>query len=186
MDKKVKWGISIILVMSVVILIGGIKVFDKKENKVIDENRSRDNESTTSMNRNTIPDDSMNSNEAKNEITTSTNHRSRNNVSLTIQEGSLTKTGATIVITDTNESPYTYGEWFRIDKKQGEEWKELKPITDQYAFNEIAWIVGKDGTVKDTVDWSDLYGTLEKGEYRLVKEVYDTEKFYIWTEFSID
>ena len=39
------------------------------------------------------------------------------NVTMEIKQGTLTKTGVTIIITDNNVNPYTYGMWFRIDKK---------------------------------------------------------------------
>ena len=56
------------------------------------------------------------------------------NVSMEIKEGTLTKTGATVVITDKNETPYSYGEWFRIDEKDGDKWKEVEQITDNYGI----------------------------------------------------
>ncbi len=44
------------------------------------------------------------------------------------------------------------------------------------------------------LDWSYIYGELDKGIYRIVKRVSfasdipisDNDKFYIWTEFEID
>lgn len=108
-------------------------------------------------------------------------------VQMEIKEGSLTKTSATICITDNNEEPYTYEEWFRIDKKENGEWKEVKTIDETYAFNEVGIVVNENGKVEIQTDWSKLYGELEKGEYRLVKEQYQRKKqYYFWTEFTID
>lgn len=35
-------------------------------------------------------------------------------------------------------------------------------------------------------DWSKLYGELEPGEYRLVKEIYDNAHTYLAVEFTIE
>ncbi len=81
-------------------------------------------------------------------------NRTLEKVSMKIKEGTLTKTGATIVITDKNESPYTYGTWYRIDKKVEGKWKACKPILADYGFTEIAMLVRKDGTLEIKEDWS--------------------------------
>lgn len=61
---------------------------------------------------------------------------------------------------------------------------KLEPITDDYAFTDIAWLIGEDNTLEDKVDWSDLYGELEDGRYRLVKRIYDGGAYkYFSTDF---
>ena len=104
------------------------------------------------------------------------------NVKMEIKEGSVTSTSVIIIITDTNKEPYGYGEWFKIEKKVNNEWIDLEPIDIYYTFNAIGWLVGKDGTIEEKEDWKDLYGELEEGEYRIVKEVNGS---YIYAEFSI-
>lgn len=107
------------------------------------------------------------------------------NVNLSIKDGTLTNIGATIVITDNNDTPYTYGKWFRIDKKENGKWVELKAINDNYSFEDIGLEIGQDKTLEEKIDWFNLYGQLEKGEYRLVKNIYDDGYKYFSTEFSI-
>jgi len=111
--------------------------------------------------------------------------KSIDNINISIKEGTLTKNSANIIITDNNKEPYHYGEWFRIDKKENGEWKKLNVIDEHYAFNDIAWGVGKNGKLERKHDWSKLYGELTGGEYRLVKDVYDNGYKEIWVEFSI-
>ena len=111
--------------------------------------------------------------------------KSINNVSLSIKEGTLTKTGATVIITDNNKDTYIYGESFRIDKKENGEWKKLEIIDDTFGFTDIAWSVGNNGKLERKHDWSKLYGELAEGEYRLVKDVYDNGYKEIWVEFNI-
>lgn len=98
------------------------------------------------------------------------------NISTDIVE--LSQTGITFVITDKNTPPYTYNEWYKIEKEVGEKWVELETKVDQYGFNSIGYPVDQNGEVKLTIDWEWLYGELEVGSYRIVKKV-DNEYIYI-------
>ena len=57
-------------------------------------------------------------------------------ISMSIKENTLTKTGATIIISDISEPKNTYGEWFRIDKKANEFWIELQPVEMEFLIKE--------------------------------------------------
>ena len=107
-------------------------------------------------------------------------------ISLSIKDGTLSKTGATIIISDISEQENTYGEWFRIDKKTNGFWEELKPIDDNYVFKDIAYRIGENHQLEMNTDWSKLYGELEPGEYRIVKELYDNGDIYLAVEFTIE
>lgn len=108
------------------------------------------------------------------------------NVTIEIKEKTLSKVGATIIITDKNEKPYSYGEWYRIDKKEDGKWKMVTPIIKDVAFTLIAHTVRNDGTLEQKIDWSKIYGELESGEYRLVKDIYENGYKYFGVEFTID
>ena len=88
--------------------------------------------------------------------------RSMDNVSIAIKEGTLTKEGATIVVTDKNDYPYSYGEEFNIQKQE-------------------------DGTTEIGLNWKDMYGELELGHYKLNLEVTqnDYSEATVSTEFDI-
>ena len=60
-------------------------------------------------------------------------------VSIKIKEGTLTNTGATIIITDTTDKNYSYGEPYRIDKKENGKWKEAPKVIDDAFFNQPAY-----------------------------------------------
>ena len=102
------------------------------------------------------------------------------NVSISIFDISLT--GATITIKDTNKKPYTYGEWYKIEKEINGKWYEVKTIIDDYGFNSIGYLPDKKMQVKFVMDWEWLYGSLPLGSYRILKEV---GKEYIAVEFGI-
>jgi len=111
-------------------------------------------------------------------------------VTMTIKEGTLTKTGATVVITDVSGKKNVYGEEYRIDKLQNGKWKELEVIVEgNYGWNLIGYYVGEDNTLELEHNWEWLYGELEIGEYRLVKntsESGDSTNHYFSVQFTID
>lgn len=117
-----------------------------------------------------------------------------NIVDISIKEGTLTKTSATIIIKETVDYDISYGEPFILEKYNNGEWEELPIICDNCAFNLQAYNVTIDKPLELYQDWSRLYGELPKGVYRLVKDVdFDSDipidendKFYIWVEFFID
>jgi hypothetical protein len=108
------------------------------------------------------------------------------NVSAAVKEGTLSPTGLTLVITDGNEVPYTYGEWYVIEKKSGGSWYTLPVVVEgEYGFNDIGYVV-TDGKLELDVDWEWLYGPLDPGSYRIVKSVYDEgNNYYFTAEFEI-
>jgi len=110
-------------------------------------------------------------------------------VTMTIKKGTLSNTGATVIITDINEIKYDYGTSFRIDVKKNDSWEEVEKIGDAY-FNMIAYSVDKNNKLELKQDWSRIYGELSKGEYRIVKDICInegcTEKKEFSTQFVIE
>lgn len=112
------------------------------------------------------------------------------NVSMTIKKGTLTKTSATIIITDLNKKTHDYGAPFRIDKKENNSWSEVEKIKDGN-FNLKAYNVDKNNKLEMETNWENIYGELKSGEYRMVKDICAnedncTEKKYFSVEFTID
>lgn len=103
---------------------------------------------------------------------------------ITTEISGISITGATIIITDKNKEPYTYGEWYKIEKEERGEWIELEPKTKEYSFDDIECQVDENNQVKFTIDWEWLYGELESGSYRIVKKVENLHE-YICIPFSI-
>lgn len=104
-------------------------------------------------------------------------------ISMIIKDGTLTKIGATIIITDISGNKNEYGEWFRIDKKVNGNWKELDMKVDDYWINLVAHTVDSNNKLEMNLSWQSIYGDLENGKYRLVKEVNNE---YFSVEFTID
>ena len=110
--------------------------------------------------------------------------RTLDKVSMEIKEGTLTNKGATIIITDRNELPYSYGEAYKLEKLEKKEWKALWNI--YYAKNDIGYIIGRDGNTEIDLNWEEYYKELEKGKYRILMQVIPgDDNTIISTEFEI-
>lgn len=105
-------------------------------------------------------------------------------ISMVIKDGTLTPSGATVVLTNS----YAYDRWFRIDKEENGEWKEAETINDNYSFTAEGYLTNGNSEVEIPIDWTDLYGTLENGKYRIVKRVFNNlnKEEYVSVEFIID
>ena len=101
-------------------------------------------------------------------------NRNKENVTIEVLIDTITPSGAIIVITDKNEDPYGWGKSYKIEQKIDGEWKPLKPKMEMI-FEEIAYVLDENGQFNQNIDWTRFYGELEKGTYRIAKDVYDKE-----------
>lgn len=104
-------------------------------------------------------------------------------VSIKIKEGTLTNTGATIIITDTTDKNYSYGEPFRIDKKENGKWREVPRVIEDAFFNEPAYLPDENNQIIRKINWEWIYGKLQPGTYRFVTNASDKN---ISVEFVIE
>ena len=109
--------------------------------------------------------------------------KSSDDITMTIKEGTLTSTGATLIIKDTSGDKNTFGDWYRIDKKEKNKWMEQQPIIENYGFNLMGYLIDENNEVVLNTDWEWLYGRLPTGEYRIVKAMTDGSEIY--AEFTI-
>ena len=84
---------------------------------------------------------------------------------------------------DTNENPYTYGDWYKIEKEENGKWYDVETVIENYGFNDIGYLVNENNEVKFDMNWEWLYGELMPGSYRILKEAYNQ---YISVEFTLD
>lgn len=114
----------------------------------------------------------------------STFNKGASDITMTIKEGTLTRKSATIILESKND--YSCGESYSIDKKENGEWKSINQI-NSYTFNLLGLLPGKDGKIECNLNWSERYGELENGEYRIVKSVDTAEgKRELYAEFTIE
>lgn len=109
----------------------------------------------------------------------------------------VTPTGMTLVLTQSGGS--ATGELqtaasFRLDQAVYSNWVHLDTILgedEEYVWDETRYTIPKDGVCEIVLDWTDLYGTLPAGSYRLAKGIADirsesdADAFTYFVEFEI-
>ncbi|MGM8216599.1 immunoglobulin-like domain-containing protein [Bacillaceae bacterium W0354] len=112
---------------------------------------------------------------------------------MTVVEGTVSPTGLTVLIEINSDKQCIYGEYFMLEKKIEGEWYQV-PIEfeDNYGFNDIGYELNPSDIGEWIVDWDWLYGSLDPGEYRIVKDISDFrepgdyDKYNLAAEFTVD
>lgn len=120
-----------------------------------------------------------------NTSTTKESDRKAENVKLEIKEGTLTNTGATVIITDKNKNPYGWGVPYFIEIEENGIWAELENLLD-FVWIEIAYELDENSQYEQKINWENYYGELKPGNYRLGKNVYDNGYINFYVEFTIE
>lgn len=115
-------------------------------------------------------------------------------VDISFKKGTLTNTGGTIIIKDSSPNKIIYGSSFYIEKYVNGNYESLDYINDNFNFDDMAYFVDEKGTLEMNQNWEYMYGKLEKGIYRIVKDVaFESDipvelgdHYYVWTEFEIN
>ena len=111
---------------------------------------------------------------------------------ITLSVTDVTPTGLTVVFKQSGGNPtgeLMTGSYYRLENKD----KELAYIVEgDIAWTAEAYMIQKDGETQMQANWEWLYGTLEPGNYRLIKQVSDfrgpgdfDEKEY-YAEFTVE
>lgn len=93
----------------------------------------------------------------------------------------VSKTAATVEFTRYDpqlEGEYMTGEYFSIEKKNGDQWEKLD-AKDDVGFEDIGIQIPSDEPVSHEYDWSNLYGELTAGDYRINVKVWAGNKEYV-------
>ena len=103
---------------------------------------------------------------------------------LEIKKGTLTNTGATLVIKDLTGEYNIFGEDYRIDVYENGEWKPQEIIIkENFAWNAMGYSTDEKGREYE-INWETLYGKLKPGHYRIVKSIMPT--IYLYEYFSVE
>jgi hypothetical protein len=108
-------------------------------------------------------------------------------VTMAIKDGTVSPTGLTVVFDSKLDNECIYGEYFLLEREVNGEWYGVPvAIEGNYAFKMIGYRLPPGGSSEWSVDWEWLYGILETGKYRIVKDIFrDNDKYYMAAEFSI-
>jgi len=113
-------------------------------------------------------------------------------VTMIVKEGTMSSAGLTVLFENNSDKECIYGEYFLLEKKIGEIWYKV-PVAFEgnYAFEAIGYVAAPSEISEWTIDWDWLYGNLDTGEYRIVKDISDFrntgdyDKYYLTAEFSV-
>jgi hypothetical protein len=115
-----------------------------------------------------------------------------NGVVMTLKKETISGNGLTVIFQNKSDKLCTYGEHFWLEKKINGKWYQVPvKIKDNYAFTDIGYSVAPGHESEWKVDWSWLYGSLDTGEYRIIKNVLDFRKtadystYFLTAEFTI-
>jgi hypothetical protein len=97
-------------------------------------------------------------------------------VTLEIKENTVSDKGLTLIIKNATPIEYTYSEVYCVEEKTDGGWRRLitRDIVDK---NEQCWktggyTLGENNTQEQEIDWTWLYGKLNSGTYRIIKDFF--------------
>jgi hypothetical protein len=113
-------------------------------------------------------------------------------VTMSVKEGAVSPSKLTVVFENKSSSQCIYGEPYWLEKKIDGAWYQVPVAIKSYGFTSIGYILAPGDKSEWTEDWNWLYGNLDAGEYRIVKDILDFRKtgdydtYYLAAEFSIE
>lgn len=106
-------------------------------------------------------------------------------VNLEITDYRLEENKITLTITDNNEVPYSLNDRYKIEKLNNEEWEEVERINPEKVLLIVKkYNLDENNQYNFEINWTNGYGELEEGTYRIVKE-FEEDVFYS-NEFEIN
>lgn len=110
-------------------------------------------------------------------------------VTATVKES--TSTTITIELSNTTSLEFLYGNDYDLQTQFEDNWYRIPKILENWAFPATACKLEENSSSEWSVDWSSLYGELEKGHYRIVKSLIDYRgdyhiDYYVSVEFDVE
>lgn len=91
-------------------------------------------------------------------------------VTMEFKEKLVLAEGGIFIIKNDTDKEFTYGDYFSLERKIDDDWVQVPIIEENYGFNAIGYILYPSAVDEFSVEWAWLYGELESGEYRIVKD----------------
>ncbi|MFT5875895.1 MAG: hypothetical protein ACI8WT_004895 [Clostridium sp.] len=114
-------------------------------------------------------------------------------VTMTVNKGTESSTKLTVAFKNSSSSQCIYGEDFWLEKRINGRWYQVPVIIEgDYGFNLVGYNLNSGNTGECVVDSHWLYGSLDTGEYRILKSILDFrgsgdyDTYYLAADFTID
>ena len=136
-NKNIKIAFIVIMIILVVIIVffmlnDAKKDNDSNENTYSNTSKSLGRDEYVVMNATTNSIVSFYTDRYSNLTSVQINEmkekRSMDRVTIAIKDGTLSKEGAVVVVTDENDYPYSYGDDFNLQKLKNGEWQDVQTI----------------------------------------------------------
>lgn len=98
-------------------------------------------------------------------------------------------------IENNTSSTVFWGQWYVIEKLENNSWYQLQEIELEnniiFGWEDILYSLKESDITIENENWSDYYGSLPKGNYRIIKSFFfderkQDENIYVACEFSIE
>jgi len=114
-------------------------------------------------------------------------------VTMNVKEGTVSSSGLIVIFENKSDKQGVYGEVFLLEKNINGKWYQVPVTLDgELAFPMVGYDLAPSDVKEWTVDWDIVYGNLDFGEYRIVKDVLDFrksgdyDKYHLAAEFTIN
>ena len=113
-------------------------------------------------------------------------------VTMSAREETVSPTGLTLTLVNNSDRQCIYGEHYVVEKKINQGWYQVPVVVEgDYGFVDIGYDLPPGDEQDWDVDWEWLYGSLDAGEYRIVKDILDFratgdfDTYFLAAEFAI-
>lgn len=107
-------------------------------------------------------------------------------VTMEVKEGTVSSTSLTVMFKNNSKKQCIYGENFLLEKEINGGWYQVPVVKGaNYGFNDIGYELASSEVKEWTVDWEWLYGNLDTGNYRIVKELLDDRNPGDYDEYNL-
>ena len=156
------------LILFIIVFFNGCNVIEKNENEVTDMKTTNGFESTFYISENS-------------------------NISLSVK--SANNDCLELEISNNTSNTIFWGQWYVIEKLENNTWYQLQEIELEdnviFGWEDILYSLKESDITTENENWTDYYGSLPKGNYRIIKSFfYDERKqdqnIYVACEFYIE
>lgn len=113
-------------------------------------------------------------------------------VSMNVIEDSVSAKELTVIFTNSSNREAMYSEDFLLEKNIDGNWYIVPTKKIEFGFNDIAFELSPSTQEVLKINWDWLYGSLAKGEYRIVKTLWvvgaggEYEEYFLSAQFIIE
>ena len=113
-------------------------------------------------------------------------------VTMIVKEDKVSPTGLTVILENNSQKECIYSESFLLEEKINDQWYQVPVVIEgDYGFDDIAYPLNLGDKGEWQVNWEWLYGSLDEGEYRIIKDILnckengEVDTHYLAVEFTI-